>query len=338
MDLADAFKGWLANRASAEKSKEYGDTVRDILAFMNRDALLDEIYENEELFTKNSFWIFGGDGWAYDIGYGGLDHVLASGEDINVLVMDTEVYSNTGGQSSKATPLGSIAVPAAAGKRTGKKDLGRMAMSYGYVYVATVSMGYDKQQLLKASARRKPGPPVPDHRLRSVHQPGPSQGHGQDPARVEAGSAVLATGRCTATTPCWPKRARTRSPWIPRPRTDPSRDLPAKTGTHCSKRSRPKTPSVCAPRSSRITSIVLQCTSTLSKQEFARSAASEPCGRGAPGGRAVRFSSTAEHSVKCPRSPVRRSRRQVGGRHAPAPGWGTHGSEALSFIYRREIP
>ena len=159
-DLADAFKGWLANRANAEKSKEYGDTIRDILAFTHRDELLEEIFENEELFTKNSFWIFGGDGWAYDIGYGGLDHVLASGEDVNVLVMDTEVYSNTGGQSSKATPLGSIAKFAAAGKRTGKKDLGRMAMSYGYVYVATVSMGYDKQQLLKAfrEAEAYPGP------------------------------------------------------------------------------------------------------------------------------------------------------------------------------------
>ena len=113
---------------------------------MNRDALLDEIYASEDLFTKKSIWIFGGDGWAYDIGYGGLDHVLASGEDINVLVMDTEVYSNTGGQSSKATPLGSIAKFAAAGKRTGKKDLGRMAMSYGYVY---------RRQIGRASCRER---------------------------------------------------------------------------------------------------------------------------------------------------------------------------------------
>lgn len=159
-ELADAFKGWLENRTNAEKSVEYGDAIRDILTFSQRDALLDAIYESEELLTKKSFWIFGGDGWAYDIGYGGLDHVLASGEDINVLVMDTEVYSNTGGQSSKATPLGSIAKFAASGKRTGKKDLGRMAMSYGYVYVATVSMGYDKQQLMKAfrEAEAYPGP------------------------------------------------------------------------------------------------------------------------------------------------------------------------------------
>jgi len=113
-----------------------------------------------DLLTKKSVWIFGGDGWAYDIGYGGLDHVLASGEDINVLVMDTEVYSNTGGQSSKSTPLGSIAKFAASGKRTGKKDLGRMAMTYGYVYVASVSMGANKNQMLKAfkEAESYPGP------------------------------------------------------------------------------------------------------------------------------------------------------------------------------------
>ena len=113
-----------------------------------------------DLLTKKSVWIFGGDGWAYDIGYGGVDHVLASGEDVNILVMDTEVYSNTGGQSSKATPLGSIAKFAASGKKTGKKDLGRMAMTYGYVYVASISMGADKNQALKAmlEAEAYPGP------------------------------------------------------------------------------------------------------------------------------------------------------------------------------------
>ncbi|NCC26156.1 MAG: pyruvate:ferredoxin (flavodoxin) oxidoreductase, partial [Deltaproteobacteria bacterium] len=99
---------------------------------------------------------------AYDIGFGGLDHVLASGEDINILVLDTEVYSNTGGQSSKSTPLGSIAKFAAAGKRTGKKDLGRMLMTYGYIYVASVSMGANKQQFLKAlmEAESYPGPSI----------------------------------------------------------------------------------------------------------------------------------------------------------------------------------
>ncbi|MEG2356415.1 MAG: pyruvate:ferredoxin (flavodoxin) oxidoreductase [Clostridia bacterium] len=109
-----------------------------------------EIIQNADLLTKKSFWIFGGDGWAYDIGYGGLDHVLAQNEDVNVLVLDTEVYSNTGGQSSKSTPTGSIAKFAAAGKRTKKKDLGMMAMSYGYVYVATVAMGANPAQLIKA--------------------------------------------------------------------------------------------------------------------------------------------------------------------------------------------
>ncbi|MBQ2191848.1 MAG: pyruvate:ferredoxin (flavodoxin) oxidoreductase, partial [Clostridia bacterium] len=114
------------------------------------DEVAKQIYELRDMFTKKSQWIFGGDGWAYDIGYGGLDHVLAMDEDVNVLVMDTEVYSNTGGQSSKATPTGSVAKFAAAGKRTKKKDLGMMAMSYGYVYVAKVCMGADKNQLVKA--------------------------------------------------------------------------------------------------------------------------------------------------------------------------------------------
>lgn len=122
--------------------------------------LLKEIASMQDLFTKKSFWIFGGDGWGYDIGFGGVDHVLASGEDINILIMDTEVYSNTGGQSSKATPLGSIAKFAASGKKTSKKQLGLMMTSYGYVYVASVSMGANKQQLLKAinEAESYPGP------------------------------------------------------------------------------------------------------------------------------------------------------------------------------------
>jgi pyruvate-ferredoxin/flavodoxin oxidoreductase len=112
--------------------------------------------------VKKSIWSFGGDGWAYDIGFGGLDHVLASGEDMNVLVLDTEVYSNTGGQSSKATPLGSIAKFASSGKPTAKKDMGRMLMSYGYIYVASVAMGANKQQLLKAfvEAESYPGPSI----------------------------------------------------------------------------------------------------------------------------------------------------------------------------------
>ncbi|MDR1856078.1 MAG: pyruvate:ferredoxin (flavodoxin) oxidoreductase [Desulfovibrio sp.] len=144
-----AAKGWLDNMDDADKSRSFGDELISMLEDIP-DHLGSEIWEMRDLFTKKSVWILGGDGWAYDIGYGGLDHVLASGDDINVLVMDTEVYSNTGGQSSKATPLGAVAQFAAAGKRTGKKDLGRMAMTYGYVYVASISMGADKQGVLKA--------------------------------------------------------------------------------------------------------------------------------------------------------------------------------------------
>ena len=120
------------------------------------------ILKHEEYLCKKSQWIFGGDGWAYDIGYGGLDHVIASGEDVNILVMDTEIYSNTGGQSSKATPTGAIAKFAASGKKIRKKDLGMMAMSYGYVYVAQIGMGANQAQTIKAivEAEAFPGPSV----------------------------------------------------------------------------------------------------------------------------------------------------------------------------------
>jgi pyruvate-ferredoxin/flavodoxin oxidoreductase len=149
-ELKKAMQAWLEVKDLGAESKRAGE---DVLAAMSAAAdndLLHEIWHMSDLFTKKSVWVFGGDGWAYDIGYGGLDHVLASGEDINVFVMDTEVYSNTGGQSSKATPLGSIAKFAASGKKLPKKDLGRIAMTYGYVYVASVSMGANKQQVLKA--------------------------------------------------------------------------------------------------------------------------------------------------------------------------------------------
>ena len=114
------------------------------------DELVKEIIADKDCLAKKSIWIFGGDGWAYDIGYGGLDHVLASGEDVNVLVLDTEVYSNTGGQASKATNIGAVAKFASAGKRIKKKDLGMIAKSYGYVYVAQCAMGSNPAQLLKA--------------------------------------------------------------------------------------------------------------------------------------------------------------------------------------------
>ena len=158
--LKEAMQAWLNGKDNAEESKIQGDRVKALLKDAPCSELICELKSMDDLFTKKSYWIFGGDGWAYDIGYGGLDHVLASGEDINVLVMDTEVYSNTGGQASKATPLGSIAKFAASGKKTGKKDLGRMAMTYGYVYVASVAMGANKQQLMKAfiEAESYPGP------------------------------------------------------------------------------------------------------------------------------------------------------------------------------------
>ena len=146
---------WLEDKDDAEGSRKAAPAVVKMAEeCMNCgcecDEICKEIYDLRDLLVKKSQWIFGGDGWAYDIGYGGLDHVLAMDEDVNVLVMDTEVYSNTGGQSSKATPTGSVAKFAAAGKRTKKKDLGMMAMSYGYVYVAKVCMGANPAQLLKA--------------------------------------------------------------------------------------------------------------------------------------------------------------------------------------------
>jgi pyruvate-ferredoxin/flavodoxin oxidoreductase len=122
--------------------------------------MIDSILSYENYFAKRSQWIIGGDGWSYDIGYGGVDHVLASGEDVNILVLDTEVYSNTGGQASKSTPQAAVAQFAAGGKAIKKKDLGMMAMSYGYVYVAQVAMGASQAQTLKAFAEAEayPGP------------------------------------------------------------------------------------------------------------------------------------------------------------------------------------
>lgn len=151
--LKNAFSEWLDTMDEGEGTRARADKIVALLEAERKDhALLSKIYENRDFLIKRSQWVFGGDGWAYDIGYGGLDHVLASGEDVNVLVFDTEVYSNTGGQSSKATPTAAIAQFAATGKKTKKKDLGMMAMSYGYVYVAQIAMGADKNQALKAIA------------------------------------------------------------------------------------------------------------------------------------------------------------------------------------------
>ena len=158
-DLKAAMEGWIAGMDNLEESKKYGDDIKRLIKDAS-SGILKEIYEEHDMLVKRSHWVFGGDGWAYDIGFGGVDHVLASGDDINILVMDTEVYSNTGGQSSKATPTGAIAKYAASGKKIGKKDMARMMMSYGYVYVATISMGANKNQTLKAllEAESYPGP------------------------------------------------------------------------------------------------------------------------------------------------------------------------------------
>ena len=159
--LTAACEEWLVNKESSEGSRERADKLIAALEMLKgNDPLLTSIYQNRDFLVKRSQWIFGGDGWAYDIGFGGLDHVLASGENVNVLVLDTEVYSNTGGQSSKATPAAAIAKFAASGKYTKKKDLGMIAMSYGYVYVAQIAMGADKNQTLRAIAEAEayPGP------------------------------------------------------------------------------------------------------------------------------------------------------------------------------------
>ncbi|GAA0100083.1 pyruvate:ferredoxin (flavodoxin) oxidoreductase [Paraclostridium bifermentans] len=170
MDICDAartaFTNWLENREDSEASAKAAEEVLAVLANAHNienaeiKALVAEIEARKDYLAKRSQWILGGDGWAYDIGYGGLDHVLASGENVNVLVFDTEIYSNTGGQASKSTPVAAMAKFAAAGKRSKKKDLGMMAMSYGNVYVAQVGMGADKNQLIKAvvEAEKYDGP------------------------------------------------------------------------------------------------------------------------------------------------------------------------------------
>ncbi len=164
--LTDAANEWLANKDDAEGSKAAAAKLIPALEKASaacrceKKPLIDEALAAKDMLVKKSFWMFGGDGWSYDIGFGGVDHVLASHEDVNVLVFDTEVYSNTGGQASKATPTGSVAQFAAAGKAVKKKDLGAIAMSYGYVYVAQIAMGADMNQCLKAIAEAEayPGP------------------------------------------------------------------------------------------------------------------------------------------------------------------------------------
>ncbi len=158
-DLKKLFQAWIDNRENGIKTAELADKIVAGCEKCGCDKCM-QILDLKDHLVKKSQWIFGGDGWAYDIGFGGLDHVLASGEDVNVLVLDTEVYSNTGGQSSKATPAGAVAKFAASGKKVRKKDLGMIAKSYGYVYVAQVAMGSSQAQYFKAikEAEAYPGP------------------------------------------------------------------------------------------------------------------------------------------------------------------------------------
>jgi pyruvate-ferredoxin/flavodoxin oxidoreductase len=152
--VAEKAQAWIDAMDDPETSRTTGTSLVAAIEAADKNCDCKEsmqfVLDNKDQLSKKSVWIFGGDGWSYDIGYGGLDHVLASGEDVNVLVFDTEVYSNTGGQSSKATPAAAVAKFAAQGKKVKKKDLGMMAADYGYVYVAQVAMGADKNQFIKA--------------------------------------------------------------------------------------------------------------------------------------------------------------------------------------------
>jgi len=190
-ETAATFEEWLKDKDNAEASRIASAKVVEACE-KDKSDVAKEILSLKQYLVKKSHWIFGGDGWAYDIGYGGLDHVIALGEDVNILVLDTEVYSNTGGQASKSTPAGAVAKFAASGKKIRKKDLGQMAMSYGYVYVAQVAMGASNAQYLKAikEGEAYKGPsliiayaPCINHGLRE----GMGKTQAQEKAAVEAG-------------------------------------------------------------------------------------------------------------------------------------------------------
>lgn len=190
-NVKEACAGWLESFDSGASNGTATDKL--VAALSGKDSeSCNEIVKNKDFLAKKSQWIFGGDGWAYDIGFGGLDHVLASGKDINIMVFDTEIYSNTGGQSSKATPIGAVAQFAAAGKDIKKKDLAGIAMSYGYIYVAQIAMGADYNQTIKAIAEAEayPGPslviayaPCISHGIKA----GMSQAQSEEKKAVEAG-------------------------------------------------------------------------------------------------------------------------------------------------------
>ncbi len=194
-EFKEAAQAWIAGREDAAASRAAADKLAPMIeAAKGQCPVCAQLAELTHYLTKRSQWIIGGDGASYDIGYGGLDHVLASGEDVNILVLDTEVYSNTGGQASKATPLGAIAQFAAAGKRVTKKDLGLMQTTYGYIYVAQIAMGADQAQCLKAirEAEAYPGPsliiayaPCINHGLKAKGGMGKSQA--EEAKAVECG-------------------------------------------------------------------------------------------------------------------------------------------------------
>ncbi|NDW13502.1 pyruvate:ferredoxin (flavodoxin) oxidoreductase [Bacteroides sp. 214] len=189
----ELYTAWIENMNDAEKSKELAAKIIPMLeATKDKCDICKGIYDLKQYLVKRSQWIIGGDGASYDIGYGGLDHVISTGENVNILVLDTEVYSNTGGQSSKATPVGAIAKFAASGKKIRKKDLGLMATTYGYVYVAQIAMGADQAQTLKAirEAEAYPGPsliiayaPCINHGLRA----GMGKSQAEEERAVESG-------------------------------------------------------------------------------------------------------------------------------------------------------
>ena len=190
-EMKELFEKWLADRNNPAATREIADKLAPMIAECGCDVCK-ELVKYKDYIAARSQWIFGGDGWAYDIGFGGLDHVLASGENVNVLVLDTEVYSNTGGQSSKSTPAGAVAKFATSGKRIRKKDLGMIAMSYGYVYVAQVAMGANPAQyfnvLKEAEAYNGPSliiayAPCINHGLKN----GMGKSQAEEKAAVECG-------------------------------------------------------------------------------------------------------------------------------------------------------
>jgi pyruvate-ferredoxin/flavodoxin oxidoreductase len=194
-ELKEAYGLWIEGMNDYDKSNEATKLMIPLLEKAD-DEISKEILALHQYLIKKSIWVIGGDGWAYDIGYGGLDHVMASGEDVNVLVLDTEVYSNTGGQASKSTPTAAVAKFAASGKRVRKKDLGAMAMTYGYVYVAQVAMGANQGQYLRAvrEAEEYKGPsliiaysPCINHGLKA----GMGKSQQQEKFAVECGYTAL---------------------------------------------------------------------------------------------------------------------------------------------------